>query len=77
MYILCTVDLDLVTLNLVTSCDLVTILQRPFSIYYIKSFDLVTFMQFSDSLLQRPNVSLNRDSTVSGLWRYFIRDFLS
>ena len=30
------------TLNLVTACDLVTILQRPFFIYYIEAFDLVT-----------------------------------
>ena len=37
-------NLDLVTLNLVTTCDLVTFLQidRFFSIFYVKSFDLVT-----------------------------------
>ena len=35
-------NLDLVTLNLVTTCDLMTILQRYSSINYIKSFDLVT-----------------------------------
>ena len=39
-YVQC--NLDLVTLNLVTTCDLVTILKDRFSIYYIKSFDLVT-----------------------------------
>ena len=37
-------NLDLVTLNLVTICDLVTILQRPF-------FNLLhKFIQFSDNL---------------------------
>jgi len=36
-------NLDLTTLNLVTTCDLVTIFQRPFfNLLYIKSFDLVT-----------------------------------
>ena len=35
-------NLDLVTLNLVTTCDLVTILQRPFFNLLHKSFDIVT-----------------------------------
>ena len=35
-------NLDLATLNLVTTCDVVTILQRPFFNLYKKSFDLVT-----------------------------------
>ena len=35
-------NLYLVTLNLVTTCDLVTVLQRPFFISLIKSFDLMT-----------------------------------
>ena len=36
-------NLDLVTLNLVTTCDLVTIFFKDhFSIFYIKTFDLVT-----------------------------------
>jgi hypothetical protein len=34
--------LDLVTVNLVTTCDSVTIFQKTFLIYYIKSFDLET-----------------------------------
>ena len=44
------VDIYLVQcdLDLVTTCDLVTILQRPFSIYYIKLFNVAT-MRFSDS----------------------------
>ena len=34
-------------LDFVTTCDLVTIFQRPFSFYYIKSFDLVTLCDLS------------------------------
>jgi hypothetical protein len=35
-------NLDLVTSNLVTNCDLVLFCKTFFSMYYIKSFDLVT-----------------------------------
>ena len=40
MHVQC--NLDLVTLNLVTICDLVTILQRPFFNLLHKIIDLVT-----------------------------------
>ena len=40
MYVQC--NLDLVTSNLVTNCDLVLFCKTFFSMYYIKSFDLVT-----------------------------------
>ena len=47
-------NLDLVTMNLVTTSELVTILQRSF-------FNLLhKIIRFSD----RPKVSLNRDCTV-------------
>ena len=42
-------NLDLVTLNLVTTCDLVTILQRPFFHLLHKSIRFSDIMQFSDS----------------------------
>ena len=42
-------NLDLVTLILVTTCDLVTILQRPFFILLHKSIGFSDIMWFSDS----------------------------
>ena len=58
-------NLDLVTLNLVTTCDLVTIFQRRFFnlLHKIIRFSALMIKRFSDSL-QRPKVSLNLDSTV-------------
>ena len=46
-YIQC--NLDLVTLNLVTTCDLVTIFQRPFFSLVHKVIRFIDIMQFSDS----------------------------
>ena len=40
-------NLDLVTLNLVTICDLVTILQRPFFILVHKSIRFSDIMQLT------------------------------
>ena len=54
---------DLVTLNLVTTCDIVTILQRPYLMFCIKSFDLVTLCTLV-TVLRRPKVSLNQDFNV-------------
>ena len=43
-------NLDLVTLNLVTTCDLVTILQRPFNFNLLhKIIRFSDIMRFSDS----------------------------
>ena len=42
-------NLDLVTLNLVTTCDLVTIFQRPFFNLLHKIIRFCDIMQFSDS----------------------------
>ena len=42
-------NLDLVTLNLVTTCDLVTILQRPFFNLLHKIIRFSDIMWFSDS----------------------------
>ena len=42
-------NLDLVTLNLVTTCDLVTILQRPFFNLLHKIIQFSDIMRFSDS----------------------------
>ena len=42
-------NLDLVTLNLVTTCDLVTIFQRPFFNLLHKIIRFSDIMQFSDS----------------------------
>ena len=42
-------NLDLVTLNLVTTCDLVTIFQRPIYNLLHKIFRLSDIMRFSDS----------------------------
>ena len=59
-------NLDLVTLNLVTTCDLAIILQQPF-------FNLLyKFIRFSD----RPKVSLNRDCSLlenKNLWDFELR----
>ena len=41
-------NFDLVTLNLVTSCDLVTILQRPFFNLVHKIIRFSDIMQFSE-----------------------------
>ena len=57
-------NLDLVTLHLVTSCDLVTTLQRPIFNLLHKIIKFSDIMQFSDNFLRRPKVSLNRDCTV-------------
>ena len=54
-------NLDLVTLNLVTTCDLVTISQRPFFlIYYIKSFDLVTLWDLVTVFAETKSVTKSR-----------------
>ena len=42
-------NLDLVTLNLVTTCDLVTIFQRPFFNLLHKIIRFSDIMRFSDS----------------------------
>ena len=42
-------NLDLVTLNLATTCDLVTILQRPFFNLLHKIIPFSDIMRFSDS----------------------------
>ena len=47
MHVQC--NLDLVTLNLVTICDLVTILQRPFFNLLHKVIRFSDNMQFSNS----------------------------
>ena len=57
-------NLDLVTLNLVTTCDLVTIFQIPFFYLLHKIIRFSDIMQFSDSFCEDPKVSLNRDCTV-------------
>ena len=51
-------NLNSVTLNLVTTCDLVTILQRPF-------FNLLHEIIIFSDIMQRPKVSLNSDCTVT------------
>ena len=62
MYLQC--HLDLVTLNLVTTCDLVTILPlRPFFnllLTYIKSFDLVTLCDLVTVFVDTKNVTKSR-----------------
>ena len=45
-------NLDLVSLNLVTSCDLVTILQQLFSNLLHKIIRFSDIMRFSDSLFR-------------------------
>ena len=57
-------SLDLVTSNLVTTCELVTTFQRPFFNLLHKTIRLSDIMQFIDSFLRRPKVSLNQDCTV-------------
>ena len=47
IYVQC--NLDLVTSNLVTTCDLVTILQRPFFNLLPKIIRFSDIMRFSDS----------------------------
>ena len=47
IYLQC--NLDLVTLNLVTTCDLVTIFQRPFFNLLHKIIRFSDIMQFSDN----------------------------
>ena len=47
MYVQC--HLDLVTLNLVTTCDFLTILQRPFFNLLNKIIQFSDIMRFSDS----------------------------
>ena len=56
-------NLDLVTFNLVTTCDLVTILQTPFLIFYIKSFNIVTLCDLV-TVFAETKMSKNRDCTV-------------
>ena len=51
---------DLMTLNLVTTCDLVTIFQRPFFNSLHKIIRFSDIMPFSDSFCG-DQVSLNRD----------------
>ena len=54
-------NLDLVTLNLVTTCDLVTIFYKDhFSIYYIKSFDLVTLCNLVTVFAETKSVTKSR-----------------
>ena len=45
-------NLDLVTLNLVTTCDLVTILQRPFFNLLCKIIRFYNIIRFSDSFCE-------------------------
>ena len=45
-------NLDLVTLNLVTTCDLVTIFQTPFFNLLYKIIRFSDIMQFSDSFCE-------------------------
>ena len=56
-------NLDLVTLNLMTACDLVSIFQRPFFNLLNRIIRFSDIMQFSDSFCG-DQVSLNRDCTV-------------
>ena len=60
-------NLHLVTLNLVTTCDLVTIFQRPFFNLLYKIIQFSDIMRFNNSLFWRPKVSLNQDCTVCTL----------
>ena len=53
-------NLDLVTLNLVTTCDLVTILQRPFFHLLHKSFDLVTLCDLVTVFAETKRVTKSR-----------------
>ena len=63
IYVQC--NLDLVTLNLVTTCDLVTIFERPLFILLHKTNIFSDNMQYSDSFcISRPKVSLNQECTV-------------
>ena len=52
------------TLNLVTTCDLVAIFERPFFNLLHKIIRFSDIMQFSDNFCGRSKVSLNRDCTV-------------
>ena len=54
-------NLDLVTLNLVTTCDLVTVFYKDrFSIYYIKSFNLVTICDLVTVFAETKSVTKSR-----------------
>ena len=55
---ICQYNLDLVTLNLVTTCDLMTILQRPF--FNLKSFDLVTLYNLVTVFEETKSVTKSR-----------------
>ena len=52
-------NLDLVALNLVTTCDFVTILQRPF-FNLIRNIIRFSDMRFSDSLPETKSVTKSR-----------------
>ena len=53
-------NLGLVTLNLVTTCDLATILQRPFFNLLHKIIRFSDIMQFSDSFSETKSVTKSR-----------------
>ena len=53
-------NLDLVTLDLVTTCDLVTNLQVHFSFYYIKALDLVTLCDLVTVFAETKSVTKSR-----------------
>ena len=53
-------NLDLETLNLVTTYDLVTILQRPFFILHVKVFYFVTLCDLATVLDETKSVTKSR-----------------
>ena len=53
-------NLDLVILNLVKACDLVTIFQRPFFNLLHKSFDLVTLCKLVTIFVETKSVTKSR-----------------
>ena len=76
MYVEC--NLDLVTSNLVTNCDLVTVLffKTFFSMYYIKSFDLVTSSNLVTVFAETKSVIKSRGIVYSALQEGDIFQFL-
>ena len=64
-FVLSTVQLDLVTLNLVTTCGLVTVLQRPF----FKLLDKI--IRFSDNLWFSDTFTVYMGTIFSLLKQYF------
>ena len=78
-------NLDLVTLNLVTTCDLVTILQRPFFNLLHKIIRFSDIMRFSDSFCRDQNchyieIALyfnNQNSEKYLTWPHIVDEILS